>query len=325
MNDIYLKLKRPLVLIGIGGAGSKVAVESSKSIDCECILISNDKKDLNLNYRSIFIDSEPWINPTCHKLRSFAQFSSNEIRSELQKFQTLIVISNLAGNAGTAITPVVEKLARQHSPTTTIISFVIMPFKFEKERIFQSGISLKRIRDFSDAVIVMDNDALLDNYPDLSPEECFEITNVAMRDVIDSISKGFILPDMNLLYISKNYNDSAELSINDSIGMLYHNTDPELVNRALLYVMGGKRVPNQTLNLIVQILSKIFKNEGTATIAMTMCDSNKIGIHMMAAIDGKTRFDKYDPLSDIIPERNFLDWEDMDTSPDIEMRINNVE
>ena len=62
-----------------------------------------------------------------------------------------------------------------------------------------------------------------------------------------------------------------------------------------------------------------------ATIAMTMCDSNKIGIHLMAAIDGKTRFDKYDPLSDIIPERNVLDWEEMDTSPDIEMQINNVE
>ena len=241
MNDIYLKMKRPLALIGIGGVGSKVAVESSKSSGCECILISNDKKDLDINYRSIFIDSEPWINPTCHKLRSFAQFSSNEIRSALKKFQTVIIISNLAGKAGTAITPVVEKLARQHSPTTTIISFVIMPFKFEKERIFQSGTSLKRIRDFSDAVIVIDNDALLDNNPDLSPEECFNITNVAMRDVIDSISQGFILPEMNILYLSKNHNDSAELSISDSIGMLYRNTDPELVNRALLYVMGGKQ------------------------------------------------------------------------------------
>ena len=45
-------------MIGIGGAGCKVAVESSNSIGCNCVLVSNDKKDFNENNCSIFINSK---------------------------------------------------------------------------------------------------------------------------------------------------------------------------------------------------------------------------------------------------------------------------
>ena len=46
-----------------------------------------------------------------------------------------------------------------------------MPFKFEKDRIFQSGISLKRLRMNSDSTIIIDNDAVLDSNPDLTAEK----------------------------------------------------------------------------------------------------------------------------------------------------------
>jgi hypothetical protein len=45
----------------------------------------------------------------------------------------------------------------------------------------------------------------------------------------------------------------------------------------------------------------------------------------MATVQDKTRFDKYDPLSEIIPQQNVLDWEELDSSPDIEMTIPNLE
>ncbi|NIT99417.1 MAG: cell division protein FtsZ, partial [Nitrosopumilaceae archaeon] len=48
----------------------------------------------------------------------------------------------------------------------------IMPFKYEKDRIFNSGISLKRIKENSSCTLVFDNDALLDSNPDLSVKSC---------------------------------------------------------------------------------------------------------------------------------------------------------
>ena len=57
----------------------------------------------------------------------------------------------------------------------TLISFAIMPFKFEKDRIFNSGITLKRLREKSDCTIVLDNDSLLESNPDLNIKTCYEI------------------------------------------------------------------------------------------------------------------------------------------------------
>ena len=41
--------------VGIGGLGCKLAINSSRLLDCKCVLISNDEKDLDENHFSIFI------------------------------------------------------------------------------------------------------------------------------------------------------------------------------------------------------------------------------------------------------------------------------
>jgi hypothetical protein len=46
---------------------------------------------------------------------------------------------------------------------------------------------------------------------------------------------------------------------------------------------------------------------------------------LLAAVHDKTRFDNYDPLAEVIPRENMLDWEEMDSSPDIEITIPNLE
>ena len=321
----HLEIKQPIVVIGVGGAGAKIAVESSKVLGCKCVLISNDKRDLNDDYCSIFIDSKSWINPSSYKLRSYALSSVDMIKSAIEGFKTLIIVANLAGKAGTAVAPLVCKIAKYSSSSSTAISFTIMPFKFEKDRIFQAGISLNRIRDFSDATVVIDNDAFLDNNPELSPEECYEVTNRSLYEIISSISTGYIYSDTNLLCTSKIDSGSAKSSLKESIGMLYENADPTSIKRAMLYVMGGRRVAIGELNSIVTTLQGIFKNEGIAEVAMSVCSSDNIRVNLIAAVGEKTRFDKYDPLGEVIPKENVLDWEDLDSSPDIEMTIPNLE
>ena len=324
MKDNYLHIRKPLGIVGIGGAGSKIAIDASKSLNCECVLISNDKHDLNGNYQSIFIDSNSWLNPSSYKIRSFAQSSTKQIKSAIDGFQTIIIITNLAGRSGTAMSPVVSSIAK-HTGATSLILFAIMPFGFEKDRIFYAGVSLKRLRDIADATIVIDNDSLLQNNPELSPHECYGITNRAICEVISSLSERYIHSNMNLLVANKKETSSLESSVKDSIQMLSENVDLNTVRKALLYVMGGKNVPIGKLNFIVNTIQAILKEEKTPEVALTMSDSETIKIHLMAAVQDKTRFDRYDPLSEIIPKQNVLDWEEMDSSPDIEMIIPNLE
>ncbi|HYY67180.1 MAG TPA: hypothetical protein VE572_02400, partial [Nitrososphaeraceae archaeon] len=183
-----LEMQNPLLLVGIGGVGVKLAVASYKDLECNRLLISNDKRDLSTNkkYDSVFIDSQPWLNPSSHKIRASGILSETKIRSCLEAHSTIVLIANLAGRCGTAIAPLISKMAKEGG-SRKVISFAIMPFRFEKDRIFQAGVSLRRLREFSDATVVIDNDALLNNNPSLSIQQCYDITNDALHEVISSL------------------------------------------------------------------------------------------------------------------------------------------
>jgi len=320
-----LAVEKPILVIGIGGAGSRIANDVSNTIDYERVLISNDRNDLIGNHRSILINSKSWVNPSSYKLRFYAQDSLMKIRTAIREFKTVILIANLAGKAGSAIAPMVCRLAKEAADGTTVVSFAIMPFKFEKDRIFQAAISLRRVRESSDATIVIDNDAFVQNNPELSAEECYQITNRALSETIALICKGsYDCSDVSLLCTSNNIG-RAELSAKDSVAMLYQNGDAGSVKSAILYVMGGMNVPLGLLNSLSNTLQKIFKHDVNTGVTIVLSNSDTTNIHLLATFDETTRFDDYDPLSQIIPEKNVLDWHEMDSSPDIEMAISNLE
>lgn len=312
-----LPIKEPLLIVGIGGAGSRLAVDASKEIGCKCVLISNDRKDL-VNENHILVNSGQWLNPSTYKLRAFASAKESNIRSALEGFNTIIVISNLAGKAGAAMAPVVCKIAKENA---TVIAVSTMPFGFEKDRIFASGVALKRVQELSHAVVVMDNDSFLENNPELTKEECFAITNKAIIEVLLSIHSSSIGPETSLLCTSKQSGESED-SLRDSMAMLHRQiADTGAIKRAMVYVMGGEKLPLRQLDSIVNYAQGIFKEEGTTEVAMTsMISSNGIRTHLIASATQKTRFDSYDPLA-VIPKENYLDWDDQESTPDIQLAM----
>ncbi len=321
-----LSLKNPMLLVGIGGVGSKIAAAASAALECKCLLISNDKKDLVHNDKctAIFVRSGEWVNPSCYKLRSFVEGHRKEMAAAMRGYSTVIVVSNLAGRAGTAIAPLVCRTAKKDS-STAVISLAIMPFKYEADRIFSAGTALRRVREVSDSTIVMDNDAFLDNNPELSQQDCFAITNNAIVEVIASISAGMIKPAMNVLCTSR-ASPNSESSLRDSLSMLYNAvSDASTVKRAMVYVMGGKSIPVGDLNKLVGCVRGIFKEDRSIEVGIlsSMSSSSGVRIHLVASAPQKTRFDSYDPLGDIIPD--VLDWDEPDSAPDIKLTIPAIE
>jgi len=315
-----------MLLVGIGSVGSKIAAAASAALECKCLLISNEKKDLVHNDRcsAIFVGSGEWVNPSSHKLRSFVECQRNEIAEALRGFATVIVVSNLAGRAGTAIAPIICKIAKDYQ--TAIISIAIMPFKYEADRIFSAGTALRRIREVSDSTIVMDNDAFLDNNPELSEYDCFAITNNAIIEVIASISSGMINPAMSVLCTSSS-SPNSESSLRDSLAMLYDAIpDASTIKRALVYVMGGRSIPVGELNKLVRCVRGIFKEDSSIEVGLlssSISTSNNTRVHLVASAPQKTRFDSYDPLGEIIPDA--LDWDVPDSAPDIKLAIPAIE
>ncbi|MBS1268369.1 MAG: Cell division protein FtsZ [Nitrosopumilus sp.] len=312
------QVKEPILVIGLGGAGSKLAIKAKDTLNSDYLLISNDQKDFSSNNSSIHISTESIINPSVQLIRGSTYKEFDEIKSKISKYSTIIMMSNLAGKAGAAMAPIVSEICKEADKG--LISFAIMPFKYEKDRIFNSGVSLKRIRENSKCTIVLDNDSLLDSNPDLTPKSCYNIANSAIMHVIKSLESSEVSTETSILSTGKEGQD-IEDSLRDSLKMLYDNAPPNAIKRSMLYVVGGSDIPIGVLNSITNLTNGII-NESNSQIDMTIAEESKVV--MLSSIQGMTKFDKYDPLG-MIPQENTLDWSTPDCSIDCKLDLYQLE
>ena len=310
------QLTEPILIIGLGGVGAKLAEKAKESLNSDCLLISHDQKDLTPE-NSIKISTKSVVNPSAHLIRGSTLETLDEIKKNISNYSTIILMSNLAGKAGIGIGPIISKICKEEEKN--LLSFAIMPFKFEKERIFQSGIALKRMREDSHCTIVLDNDALLDSNPELTLKQCYEISNKAIDSVMLSLKSSEISDDTNILSVSKTSND-IEISLKDSLRMLYEDVPPNSIKRSMLYVYHGSNIPVGVLNSISNITGGIF-DEDSIHVDMSSKESKVV---MLSSVQGEIRFDKYDPLG-IIPSENTIDWDEPDCSIDCKLNLKQLE
>ncbi len=314
------QVKEPILVIGLGGAGSKLAIQAKNIVNSDCLVVSNDQKDLQVDCKTIAISTGSIVNPSVQLIRGSTYKVLEEIKSTISNYSTIILMANLAGKSGSAISPVVSEICRDSD--VGLISFAIMPFKYEKDRIFNSGISLKRLEANSDCTIVLDNDSLLESNPDLSLKACYDIANSAMIHVINSLNSSEISTETNILTASKE-GQNIEESLRDSLKMLYGTTSPKSVKRSLLYVAGGENIPVGVLNSITNMTSGIL-NENNSQVELTSSSSAESKIVMLSTIQGMTKFENYDPLG-VIPQEDTLDWSNPDCSIDCKLDLYQLE
>ena len=310
------ELTEPILLIGLGGVGSRLADKAKHSLNSDCLLISHDQKDLT-SENSIKISTKSVVNPSTQLIRGSTLEASDEIKKNIENYSTIILLSNLAGKAGAGIGPIVSKICKQEQKN--LLSFAIMPFKFEKERIFQSGIALKRIRQDSQCTIVIDNDALLDSNPDLTQNQCYDISNKSIESMMHSLKSSEISSDTNIMSASR-VTEDIEASLKNSLRMLYEDAPPNSIKRSMLYVFGGRDIPVGILNTISNITGGTFDEDSTH-VEMSSEESNVV---MLSSIQGETKFDKYDPLG-IISQENTIDWDEPECSIDCELDLKQLE
>ena len=144
----------------------------------------------------------------------------------------------------------------------------------KKDRIFNSGIALKRLRTNSNCTVVIDNDAILSSNPDLSPAKCHEITNSAIMCIANSLKSSALPDETSVLSTSKDALD-LETSLRDSLKMLYANTSAESVKHSMLYIHGEK-VPVGMLNTITNLTSGVFNGESRVDFATESSEQSKV-------------------------------------------------
>jgi len=314
LSEDCIELRRPVLLIGIGKIGKNI-VSKLDNIEYDFLLISNHREELENN--SVYIDCKSWINPSSYKIRSFLEGYKEEISSKLSGYQTIVLVTSLSEKSGIAIAPVVSHIAKS-MPDKTVISLVTMPFGHEKDRLFQAGISLKRISVNSDINFVVDNDAYVEINPDLTIEDCSKISNEILFNTIKLIPEISLNLGTNLISGTMKENN-IETGIKDLIAQLYTSLGTSSITKSILYVNGARSEPIGRLNEMLSNFQNTMEGD-TSDVSFVVTDSSRNNMHLIASIKGRTKFDSYDPLN-MIPDDNVLDWEIPESHPSIELPL----
>ncbi len=312
------ELREPALVIGLGGVGSKLAKKAKKSLESDCLLISNDQGDLG-GEKAVRIETDSIVNPSSQAIRGFALESAGQIRGHISGYSSIIMMANLAGRAGSAIAPVVSSICKEEGKN--LVSFAVMPFGYENDRIFASGTSLRRVRSDSACTIVIDNDAMLESNPDLSSRACYDIANSAVLHMAESLKSSQVPGETNVLTADRGSQD-VESSLRDSLKMLYEDAPPGSIRGSIIHVLGGENIPVRMMKTISGLTRGVVGE--SAPVGISPVESETTGIVMLSAAQGQTKFDRYDPLGGI-PDENTLDWDSPDCSYDCKLDMYQME
>ena len=112
--------------------------------------------------------------------------SMDDIREALgHNTKMVFITAGMGGGTGTGAAPVVAQVAKELGILT--VAIVTLPFDFEgKRRLEQAHSGLEKLRENVDSLIIINNDRLAEQHPDLDYEEAFSQAN----EVLTNAAKG---------------------------------------------------------------------------------------------------------------------------------------
>ena len=183
-------------VIGVGGGGSNAVnyMYNQKIPRVKFVVCNTDKQHLedspvqervllggNITYGR-GAGNKPEIGKQC------AEASADAIRELFTDGTEMVFITaGMGGGTGTGAAPVVARLAREAGMLT--IGIVTVPFMFEgKSKIIKALNGAKAMREHVDALLLINNENLIELYPDLNFFNAFEKADDTLANAARSVS-----------------------------------------------------------------------------------------------------------------------------------------
>lgn len=268
-------------IIGCGGAGSKMitrmfeeGVDSAKlvSLNTDVLHFHEVKSDIELlighrQTHGLGAGADPEI----------ARTATNEnvdiIREVIDDSDMVFVTAGLGGGTGTGSAPVVAEIAQESGALT--LAIVTMPFGVEgsnRRLIAEAG--LKRLRQVTDTLLVLQNDRLLEIDPNLPLYEAFKVADKVVVQSVKGISElitasGLVNPDFTDVQSvigrgdigtiglgESSSEDRAQAAMKDAVHSLWLDIDLQHTSTALINITGG---PNMSLKEVEAVAESLYK------------------------------------------------------------------
>ena len=206
-------------VIGVGGGGSNAVKNMYREgiRDVTFVLCNTDRQALVSSDIPIKIQLGKGLGAgnDPEVARQAAEESIEDIRALFRDDTQMVFIT-----AGTGAAPVVARVAKEMNVLT--IGIVTIPFKFERQRkIVQALKGVEAIAKHVDALLVINNERLLETYPNLPVKEGFRMVDETLTIATKSIAEIITVEGiMNLDFrdVSKILKDGGVAIMSNGIG-----------------------------------------------------------------------------------------------------------
>lgn len=190
-EDNKLKI---IKVIGVGGGGSNAVNYMYKkgihdvtfalcNTDCQSLSDSQIPVKIQLGKEGLGAGNRPEV------ARKAAEESEEKIRAMLRDGTRMAFITaTMGGGTGTGAAPVIARIAKEEDILT--VGIVTIPFKWEGcKKIDQAIAGVEEISKYVDALLVINNEKLIEIYNDLSVNEGFNRANETLSVAAKSIAE----------------------------------------------------------------------------------------------------------------------------------------
>lgn len=252
-----------IIVMGIGKAGNTIVeniLEKEKYNNVDFIYADTNKKLLEKfdKNSTLFLNSEISdlkVSINDPLISKYAVTNSiDNIKEKLINSKILILTSGFGGLTGTYALPLIAKIAKDMGIIT--VAIISTPFSYEgtsKEKNAQEG--LKELKEVVDTLIVVSNNKLINNYPDIAALDAIKLTN--------NYSKNCIKTFLNFIFDKSIIN----ISTNDLISLLK--------NKGESYIGFGNGLGK---NKIIRAVNKTFESK---IIDKTITNSTHIALNII--------------------------------------------
>ncbi|MBC7108289.1 MAG: cell division protein FtsZ [Methanomassiliicoccales archaeon] len=222
------------------------------------------------------------------------------------------VIAGLGGGTGTGSAPVVADLARRNG--SLVFSIATMPFECEGRRVDIATRGLWRLEEFSDTLLILDNNRLLEMVPHLPVDQAFGVMDQLISEIVKGITEAITEPSL----INIDFSDLRAIFRQRGISTVLYgeNSDPDSVVKdalsnpfldidftgatgALIHITGGSNLTLKRVTRVVEGITAFLDPQANVILGARVDDDCEGVIRVIAIITGIEEVDESGDLETV--------------------------
>ncbi|MBI5159279.1 cell division protein FtsZ [Candidatus Micrarchaeota archaeon] len=183
-----------IVVVGVGGGGNNTINRLVRAgvKGCELVAVNTDKQHLSVideSVKKLLIGKSitrglgaggyPDVGAKA------AEVDRGALEKELSGAHLVFICCGMGGGTGTGAAPIIAEIAREQGAIT--VSMCTYPFNLERARRLKADEGLAKMRKNADSVIILDNNRLVQLFPNLPMNEAFSVADEILARAIGGL------------------------------------------------------------------------------------------------------------------------------------------